>query len=94
MFSQIKNKLNKKTGESIAETLISILIVAICFVMLQHAITVSSRINESSTDQINPFNETSKTVQSCQIYVDGSGSQTQVNNMICYKTQGGYYYYE
>lgn len=94
MFSQIKNKLKKNTGETIAETLISVLLIAICLVMISHAVVVAGKINRVSRDGIVPFNESGASTQACSIQVTKSSGTSTVSGMTCYETSGGYYYYE
>lgn len=97
MFSQVKQKLNNKHGETIAETLVSVLIVAICMVMLANAVVTAGKINNVSRDDIVPFNvegATSISATGCSISIERGTNSTNVNGMTCKKTNGGYFYYE
>lgn len=88
-------RLNKK-GETIVETLVAILIVAVCFLMLQTSIVSSAKINKSSSNQNTPFNKSgAQKLDSCTITIGGEVKRNLSIN--CYKTSdayGGYYYYE
>lgn len=92
----MNKKLNNK-GETIVETLVAILIVAVCFIMLQNAVVSSARLNSKSNDENEPFlieDVVEQTSDNCKIYVTRNSVQTNVTSMKCYKTNGGYYYYE
>lgn len=89
-------KLNKK-GETIVETLVAILIVAVCFLMLQNSIVSAARVNKKSEEENVPFviNEDVTTLPNCTIKVRrNSGNDSNVTNYTCKVTEGGYYYYE
>ena len=88
----MKKLLNNK-GESIIEVLVSLLIVALCILMLQGSIVTAAKINKKTQDDITPF------------YIDGSTSEfdsvtitrdtsSYSQSVKGYKTSGGYYYYE
>ena len=88
----MKKLLNNK-GESIIEVLVSLLIVALCILMLQGSIVTAAKINKKTQDDITPF------------YIDGStsefdnvtitrGTSSYSQSVKGYKTSGGYYYYE
>lgn len=88
----MKKLLNNK-GESIIEVLVSLLIVALCILMLQGSIVTAAKINKKTQDDITPF------------YIDGStsefdnvtitrGTSSYSQCVKGYKTSGGYYYYE
>lgn len=51
----IMNKLLNKKGETIVETLAAILIVALCFVMLQNSIVTAAKINNSTENNQKSF---------------------------------------
>lgn len=93
MFSQIDKKLKKNSGETIVETLISVLVVAIAIVMISNAVITAGKINDVAKSEIVPFIEDT-TGQSCSVTVKRSETNTSSMNMTCYETSGGYYYYE
>ena len=55
MMKIIKKKLNSRTGESISETLISLLIAALALVMLAGAVSSSSGMIMKSKDKMNSY---------------------------------------
>ena len=55
MKSKWKTKLNSNTGESIAETLISLLIVSLGLLMLAGAISAASRSVQSSNEKMGEY---------------------------------------
>lgn len=84
----MKNKLNNH-GESLIETLVSLLIIALCILMLQGSIVTAAKVNKQTRTNIDPF------------VIEGSidtGKYLMVNdqttNIHIYKTKEGYYYYE
>lgn len=85
-------KLKSNKGETIIETLASILIVAVCFVMIQNAIVTSTKINNKASEENVPFKE-SNTTTSCNIKIVRGTLETTVTNVQCYETEG-YHYYE
>lgn len=82
-------KILNNHGESLIEVLVSLLIVALCILMLQGSIVTAAKINKKNNEHIEPFviaefEDTSKNVM-----IDGKDSGVKI-----YKTKGGYYYYE
>lgn len=51
-MEKIKNKLNSQAGESIAETLVSLLIAALALVMLAGAMTTASGVVNKSREKL------------------------------------------
>lgn len=79
-------------GETIVETLIAILIVAVCFIMLQTSIVTAAKINKSASEENTPYNRDIASEDNTCIITIGSNI---VNNVKCYITKDGeYYYYE
>lgn len=86
----MKQKLYSNSGETIVEALASVLIVAVCFLMLQNAIVTSANLNDTASIKNITFKESEKKEDtSCTVKVN----DTIVTNMKCYET-GDYYYYE
>lgn len=83
-------------GETIVETLAAILIVSVCFLMIQNSVVTAARINESSRENNSPFyiSDTNEKT-SCEITIDRGGSATSNSTYsgTCYKA-GSYWYYE
>lgn len=88
----MKKLLNNK-GESIIEVLVSLLIVALCILMLQGSIVTAAKINKETQDDITPFviDGSSEVFDSITIT---RGTDTYSQSVNGFKTFGGYYYYE
>lgn len=96
----IKNKITKKIfsahGESIVETLIALMIVAMSFTILAGAIVTAARVNAGIKNENETFSLTSTDDNRKAIAVDGNytvnfdGTNVPVK---VYETNG-YYYYE
>lgn len=83
-------------GETIVETLVAILIVAVCFIMLETSIITATKLNISAENENAPFVKDKSTKVSCTITIDrGSATSNEGDDRYkCYKTSTGYYYYE
>lgn len=80
-------------GETIVESLISVLIIVICFVALQSSILASARVNNKAK-QINlPFQNNGTLDSSLHVTIERNGSKTNTDIKV-YKEDTGYYYYE
>ena len=55
MLEKLKQKLQSRAGESIGETLVSLLIAALALVMLAGAISASSGVIMKSRDKLNDY---------------------------------------
>lgn len=86
------NKIFNKKGETIVETLVAILIVAICFLMLQTSVVASARINKTSSEENVPFNMNNPIITSCSITVNGNTVSTRYTCKVT--SDGEYYYYD
>lgn len=81
--------IKNKKGETIVETLVAILIVAVCFVMLETSIVSAAKINKKASEENVPFIKRDSDINgSCSISVNG------VKVATCKVTEEGYYYYE
>lgn len=87
----MKKLLNNK-GESIIEVLVSLLIVALCILMLQGSIVTAAKINKKTQEDITPF-VIGGSIEPGSVTTTRDGN-TCTNNVNIYKTDGGYYYYE
>lgn len=90
--------MRNTSGETIIETLVSVLITAVCFIGLQTSIVAAARINKQAENQIKTFNmEKSKSLTG----TNGSGSvvirrgteDKAVNDITVKVTEDGSYYY-
>lgn len=87
------------------EVLISIIVLSLCFIILQTSIVASNRMNKQSKDAVKVFKITDNTTQSfakvvmqssTQVVIkknDGNTSIDQIGIVRLYKTEDGYYYY-
>ena len=86
-------KLKQKTGESIAETLVAVLIMSLAFLMLTGAVVTAARINHRAKNEEVAFSSggtSTETAVSIGLGLSPSGSM----NITLYETENGYYYYE
>ena len=84
----MKNKLNNH-GESLIETLVSLLIIALCILMLQGSIVTAAKVNKQTRTNIQRFvlngsEDTGKFIK----------CNDKTTDIKIYKTSGGYFYYE
>ena len=63
MIRKIKARLHGTAGESIAETLIALLIAALAMLMLAGAITSAAKMVTSSREAITKYDEEKTTIQ-------------------------------
>lgn len=102
----MKSKLLSNAGESIAETLVALLIAALSIVMVTGSVVTAARINKRTADQetdfVIPAETSSNTVQSNAVLtiddkgiddIKGDGTPESIVVKIK-KTDSGYCYYE
>ena len=82
-------KIFNNHGESLIEVLVSLLIVALCILMLQGSIVTAAKVNKKNNEHIEPFVIAEPEDTSKNVMIDGKDSGVKI-----YKTKGGYYYYE
>lgn len=89
--------MRNSKGETIAETLVAVLISAVCFVGLQTSIVAAARINKQAENQIKTFkveNSTSAGTNS-KVEIERGTNRTQVTGIsIYYSKDNNYYYYK
>lgn len=89
-------KLNSCKGETLVEVLISIIVLSLCFIILQTSIVASNRMNKQSKDAVKVFKITDNTTQSsAQVVIkksDGNSISAKTGTIV-YQTEDGYYYY-
>ena len=95
---KLKQKLKQSRGETIAETLIAMLVIAVCTVMLACAIGSAFKVNRASDALNRDFTtEGAAAVSGFVVTVthsDGSSSKAGSSDGVTgYQTQDGYYYY-
>ena len=89
-------KLNSCKGETLVEVLISIIVLSLCFIILQTSIVASNRMNKQSKDAVKVFKITDNTTQSsAQVVIKKSDGLTPSYKIgtVVYQTEDGYYYY-
>lgn len=93
-------KILNNHGESLIEVLVSLLIVALCILMLQGSIVTAAKINNKTKSHIEPFlkNGTRVGDKLDITLTDNNGNiigeiSGKVSTEI-FKSEGGYYYYE
>lgn len=89
--------MKNQSGETIAETLVAVLISAVCFVGLQTSIVAAARINKQAENQIKSFeiegSQPAGTSGKVEI-VRGTVSTPVDNIRVKYSKDKNYYYYE
>ncbi len=74
MMNRIKlTKLKSNSGESIAETLVSLLIASLAMIMLAGAINVSFRLIINSSSKLDEYYQANNDIEKC---VDSSGEKS------------------
>lgn len=82
-------KIFNNHGESLIETLVSLLIIALCILMLQGSIVTAARVNKKTRTNIEPFVITNSISTGKKIKCNDKDTDIEI-----YITKGGYYYYE
>ena len=88
-------KRRSKAGETLVETLASVLIAALAFALLSTAAVTAARINAAAREDVSfRYNAQGKTVT---VTAEGAGSGTSQKtgrrNVTLYTTDNGYQYY-
>ena len=93
-------KILNNHGESLIEVLVSLLIVALCILMLQGSIVTAAKINNKTKSHIEPFlKEGTKVGDKLDITLtDNNGNIIgEISGKVSaeiFKSEGGDYYYE
>ena len=87
--------MKNNKGETIVEALVSILLIALCFVALQTSIVSSGKINAKAKEMIKPFvlSSSDETINDASITIKRNSGSTKINIDVK-KTANGYYYYQ
>lgn len=89
--------MKNNKGETIAETLVAVLISAVCFVGLQTSIVAAARINKQAENQIKSFQiKDSTDINTGTVTIRRTdGSSEPVSDIkLKYSKDSNYYYYE
>ena len=89
-------KLKSDKGETLVETLISMLIVVLSVTMLAGSIVTAARINQSAKDMNAPVQLDNVSDKAAVVKLTHVGAADSAIDVVLYKTGGSvpYYYYE
>ncbi len=85
--------MNQK-GETIVESLISVLIIVICFVALQSSILASAKVNQKAKEINQPFQNNGTLDTHIKVSIVRNGNKTVTDRNVYQETDTGYYYYD
>lgn len=94
MNNSAATKLRSNSGESIVETLVTMIILSLAVVMLSGAVVTSARVNQRVENADTAFISSQTRPVSHMISISkgtGEGANLNVN---LYQTENGYIYYE
>ncbi len=86
-------KHRKIAGETLTETLVSVLIVALVFLFLTGAVMSAAKVNEKARPEEAAFQKGAAESDSFSVTVS-VGAVSETVDATLYKTGNGYYYYE
>ena len=89
-------KRRSKAGETLVETLVSVLIAALAFAFLSTAAVTAARINAAAREDVS-FRYNAERKETVTVMAEGAGSGTSQKtgrrNVTLYTTDNGYRYY-
>lgn len=85
--------MNQK-GETIVESLISVLIIVICFVALQSSILASAKVNQKAKEINTPFQNNGTLDTNLKVSIVRNGNKTVTDCNVYQEKDTGYYYYD
>lgn len=85
--------MNQK-GETIVESLISVLIIVICFVALQSSILASAKVNQKAKEINQPFQNNGTLDTNLKVSIVRNGNKTVTDRNVYQEKDTGYYYYD
>ena len=89
-------KRRSKAGETLVETLASVLFAALAFALLSTAAVTAARINASAREDVS-FHYNAERKETVTVMAEGAGSgtsqKTGSENVTLYTTDNGYQYY-
>ena len=93
-----RKKINSTSGETIAETLVTMIILSLAVLMLAGAVVTSARVNKKADNTDTSFSTESEIVTNDNVTItDGSKAGTAAEISISvnfHETENGYKYYE
>ena len=94
MNNSAATKLSSNSGESIVETLVTMIILSLAVVMLSGAVVTSARVNQRAENADTAFiNSQNQPVSHMISILKGTGEGANLNVNL-YQTENGYIYYE
>ncbi len=81
-------------GETIVESLISVLIIVICFVALQSSILASAKVNQKAKEINQPFQNNGTLDTHIKVSIVRNGNKTVTDRNVYQEKDTGYYYYD
>lgn len=85
-------RLCSKSGETLVETLIAMLIISLVFIFLASSIVSAAKVNSSIKNEDTAFVRDGQLSVTDRLLVDGS--EVDQKYVQFYETENGYYYYE
>lgn len=85
-------KLKSRAGESVAETLVAVLMISLVFLFLAESIVTAARINNRVDQERNAFQQEKTDPVEYSVTIDGKPLKR--GKALLYRTGNGYYYYE
>ena len=85
-------KICLKSGETLVETLIAMLIISLVFIFLASSIVSAAKVNSSVKNEDTAFVRDGQSSITDRLSVDGS--EVDQKYVQFYETENGYYYYE
>ena len=90
----MKKKLRARTGETLSEVLIAMLIVVMAFLFLCGAVVSAARINSRLKNEDVVFQTEGREDKTAEKGFSVSINGTGIGSVKLYQTKNGYYYYE
>lgn len=93
--NKIVTKLRSSCGETIVETLVTMIVLSLAMIMLSGAVVTSARVNQKADNTETTFTTDAQTSTSGTITIQDTGSSSPASlNVTVYETEHGYFYYE
>ena len=87
-------KLTNHSGETLVETLVSLIIITLVFIFLASSIVASAKVNASADQSQTTFKTGSPADTAYKVTILCGGEPITQNTATLYETENGYYYYE
>lgn len=96
-MKKMQAKLCSESGESIVETLVTMIILSLAVIMLSGAVVTSARVNEKADNTETAFTISQEQPTQTSVVIapnGGTGTRGVYLDVNSYKTENGYTYYE